>query len=67
MTQRLIIIVLSLALGLVSGAFGYSLLSQKRNAKAIAAARAEGRAEAEKAMAGPRLGAACDLGHLVDR
>ncbi|HEU0306515.1 MAG TPA: DUF4344 domain-containing metallopeptidase, partial [Lysobacter sp.] len=51
MTQRLIIIVLSLALGLVSGAFGYSLLSQKRNAKAIAAARAEGRADAEKAMA----------------
>jgi hypothetical protein len=51
MTQRLMIIFLSLALGLVSGAFGYSLLSVKRQAKAIAAARAEGRADAEKAMA----------------
>ena len=46
-----LIIFLSVALGLVSGAFLYSLLSVKRQEKAIAAARAEGRADAEKAMA----------------
>ena len=46
-----LIIFLSVALGLVSGAFLYSLLSVKRHEQALAAARAEGRAEAEKAMA----------------
>jgi hypothetical protein len=46
-----LIILLSLALGFVSGAFVYSLLSVKQQEKARAAARAEGRAEAEKAMA----------------
>ncbi len=52
MSKRLLLIVaLSLALGAVTGAFSYSLLSQKSHAKALAAARAEGRAEAEKAVA----------------
>ncbi|GAB3387782.1 DUF4344 domain-containing metallopeptidase [Lysobacter fragariae] len=46
-----LIIVLSLALGLVSGAFLQSLLSLKPHGKAVAAARAAGRADAEKAMA----------------
>jgi Putative metallopeptidase len=52
MSKRLLlIVVLSLALGAVTGAFSFSLLSQKRQAAALAAARAEGRAEAEKAVA----------------
>lgn len=46
-----LIILLSVALGLVSGAFLNSLLSLKRQEKAIATARAQGRADAEKAMA----------------
>ena len=50
MRQRLLIILLSLALGLVSGAFGYSLLSESRHARDLVAARAEGRAAAEKEL-----------------
>lgn len=50
-TRLLLIVVLSLALGAVTGAFGYSLLSQRHLAKALADARAEGRREAEKIMA----------------
>lgn len=46
-----LIVLLSVALGLVSGAFLYSLLSEQQQQKALAAARAQGRAEAEKAMA----------------
>ena len=46
-----LIVLLSVALGLVSGAFLYSLLSVKQHQKELAAARAQGRAEAEKAMA----------------
>ncbi|MBF6023216.1 DUF4344 domain-containing metallopeptidase [Lysobacter niastensis] len=51
MSQRILIILLSLALGAVSGAFGYSLVAQKRRAVELSIARAEGRAEAEKAVA----------------
>ena len=47
----LVCLLLSLALGVVSGAFGYSLIAGKRQAAALAAARAEGRKEAEKALA----------------
>lgn len=50
MSTRLLIVLLSLALGMVSGAFGYSLVAGKRQAAALAAARAEGRKEAEKAL-----------------
>lgn len=50
MSTRLLIVLLSLALGAVSGAFGYSLIVGKRQAAALAAARAEGRKEAEKAL-----------------
>ncbi|HEY0501869.1 MAG TPA: DUF4344 domain-containing metallopeptidase [Lysobacter sp.] len=50
MSTRLLIVLLSLALGMVSGAFGYSLIVGKRQAAALAAARAEGRKEAEKAL-----------------
>lgn len=46
-----LIVLLSVALGLVSGAFLYSLLSVKQQQKALALARAQGRADAEKAMA----------------
>ncbi|QNP41952.1 DUF4344 domain-containing metallopeptidase [Lysobacter solisilvae (ex Woo and Kim 2022)] len=46
-----LIILLSLALGLVSGAFLYSLLSLKPRQQELAAARAQGRADAEQAMA----------------
>ena len=46
-----LIVLLSVALGLVSGAFLYSLLSVKQHQKEVAAARAQGRADAEKAMA----------------
>lgn len=51
MSTRLLIVLLSLALGVVSGAFGYSLIAGKRQAAALANARAEGRKEAEKALA----------------
>lgn len=51
MSQRILIILLSLALGAVSGAFGYSLIAQKRRAVELSIARAEGRAEAERAVA----------------
>ena len=51
MSTRLLIVLLSLALGVVSGAFGYSLIAGKRQAAALAAAREEGRKEAEKALA----------------
>lgn len=50
MKQRFLMILLALALGLVTGAFGYSLLSSRQHARELAAARAEGRAAAEKAM-----------------
>ena len=50
MSTRLLIVLLSLALGAVSGAFGWSLIAGKRQAAALAAARAEGRKEAEKAL-----------------
>ncbi|MBU8977216.1 MULTISPECIES: DUF4344 domain-containing metallopeptidase [unclassified Lysobacter] len=50
MSTRLLIVLLSLALGVVSGAFGYSLINGKRQAAALAAAREEGRKEAEKAL-----------------
>jgi hypothetical protein len=46
-----LIVLLSVALGLVSGAFLYSLLSVKQHQKELVAARAQGRADAEKAMA----------------
>lgn len=46
-----LIILLSLALGLVSGAFLYSLLSAKQQQKQLAAARVQGRIDAEKVMA----------------
>ncbi len=46
-----LIVLLSVALGLVSGAFLYSLFAQAQQQDALAAARAEGRAEAEKAFA----------------
>ena len=51
MSTRLLIVLLSLALGVVSGAFGYSLIAGKRQTAALAAAREEGRKAAEKAMA----------------
>ncbi|GAB3338923.1 DUF4344 domain-containing metallopeptidase [Marilutibacter aestuarii] len=58
MSQRVLIILLSLTLGLVSGAFGWSLIVGKRHAQAVEAAREEareagleeGRAAAEKAL-----------------
>ncbi|MFC3814225.1 DUF4344 domain-containing metallopeptidase [Lysobacter sp. GCM10012299] len=54
MSPRVLIVTLSLALGAVSGAFGYSLIVAKREPAKLAAARAEGRAEgradAEKAV-----------------
>ena len=58
MSQRVLIILLSLTLGLVSGAFGYSLIIGKRHAEALELARAEareagleeGRSVAEKAL-----------------
>lgn len=50
MSTRLLIVLLSLALGAVSGAFGYSLIAGKRKAVELAAAREEGRKEAEKAL-----------------
>lgn len=46
-----LIILLSLTLGLVSGAFVYSQLAARQQHKALAAARAEGRAEAERLLA----------------
>ena len=50
MKQRFLTILLALALGLVSGAFGYSLLTSRQHARELVAARAEGRAAAEKAL-----------------
>lgn len=49
MSQRTLILLLTLALGLVSGAFGYSLLAGKRQAAALEAAREEGRVAGEAA------------------
>lgn len=52
MSRRLLLIVaLSLALGGVSGAYVNELRMQERIARQLAAARAEGRAEAEKLLA----------------
>jgi hypothetical protein len=47
----LLLVGFSLALGALAGAFCHSLLTQRQRAHDLAAARAQGRAEAEKAMA----------------
>lgn len=49
MSQRVLIILLSLTLGLVSGAFGYSLLVSKRHAQALEDVRNQAREEGEQA------------------
>lgn len=49
--RLLLIVVLSLALGAVTGAFGYSLLVQRSFPSQLAAAREEGRVAAEKLLA----------------
>ena len=51
MKQRIRNFLLTLAFGLVVGAFGYSQLTARQHARDLAAARAEGRAAAEKALA----------------
>src|SRR5688572_5699766 len=50
-SQRVVVVLLCLALGAVSGAFGYSLYLQPRQAAELAQARAQGRREAEQALA----------------
>jgi hypothetical protein len=50
-SSRPLVMALCLALGAVSGAFGYSLYLQPRQEAALAKARAEGRRAAEQALA----------------
>ena len=51
MSQRVVVVALAVALGAVSGAFGYSLFVEPRHARELADARAQARRDADQALA----------------